>query len=458
MADLNFGLLQGVPLPTPGQQVAQVPTGGGLGSLLNGLAQGRQQAIENAANQSKLAMMQQQNDMQMQMMPAQIAEANARASLLQQQAQQAQSDEAVRQQAANVPIPTQLGPGTGGIDEYTRQLAGIYSKAGRPELAMKVLEGAQSLSNSTLKNQQALMEMTASEAKNKFEQLKNAGGLAFSLTQLPDDQAARLYNSQYGKIINSIDSNSPKIGSSADEIVAYLHGASSSLLKWDETLKNNPALVAKLMPTPESEAALSKNLLATGGPETALDKAIAKSDAGIYRTAVDSIEAMKSFRNTVQTAQAELKSVPDAVLGPAANFFRNPKFQKQAQVLKSSLNAAALQAKEMYRLGSGQGFTDADRDFLTEVVGNTAIDKMPLQTILEKMEKVSQKAELAAWKQANSIRKQSRGYDAWLTENPKPEFNTQNTASANGFQDGQIYQDANGNQARYINGQWAPVK
>jgi len=189
-----------------------------------------------------------------------------------------------------------------------------------------------------------------------------------------------------------------------------------------------------------------------------LDIALGSKDAEAAKVARDNRDSMDTFHTTVQSAKKELSSVPEYSVGPAANFLKIPKWNAQAQILKSSLNSLALQAKDIYKLGGGQGFTDADRDFLTEVVGNTAMDKYPLSKILDKMDDLAAKSKYQSWKREDEIMQNSDKYSQWKKNNPEPAKSWEDKSKNSAFEEGQIYQDAKGNKAKYVNGKWVEVQ
>lgn len=156
--------------------------------------------------------------------------------------------------------------------------------------------------------------------------------------------------------------------------------------------------------------------------KNSLNANLNKQDALIAKDASDVRYNMGMFKTTVSDAKGALEKVPSAALGPIANLKNLNSADPNVQVLRSSLNALALQAKELYKLGSGQGFTDADRDFLTMIVGNPGQYKGSIKTILNKMDELSDRVITQNWNRENGIRKRSGGddYKQWLESNPKP--------------------------------------
>lgn len=360
MSDLNFGLLQGVPLPTPGQTVYQLPvhSQSGLDSLMGGISSGLQQGQAMQLQRGQLALDQQRNAVAQQLAPSQIA-------LAQAQAQAAQADAAARmngvqqqrglaalangQQPAMPPqampqgMAPQMAPAsmsgpapTGAINatvqpgmttpgasqapsqapqgDYNTAVTDYYKKIGRPDLAMKMLTDQQGLMEATIKNKKALTEMTDQEAKTKWEHFEHAGTIAFGLTQVPDDQAYDLYQKQYGKIINKIDPNAPKLGAGKDETLAYLHAAVSAYSQVKQAVGANPALASKIAPTKESQEAFTKTATGESKPtDTAKAQDLVTQrqqelDAAIQNSGSNSKEAQDAQDRVTEAQDAVTKS------------------------------------------------------------------------------------------------------------------------------------------------------
>lgn len=73
------------------------------------------------------------------------------------------------------------------------------------------------------------------------------------------------------------------------------------------------------------------------------------------------------------------------VLGRVGNAANDPDYAN----LQGALNGITLQAKELYNLGSGQGFSDADRDFLGEVIAGKYSRAETIGLALDRMEQIS---------------------------------------------------------------------
>ena len=161
---------------------------------------------------------------------------------------------------------------------------------------------------------------------------------------------------------------------------------------------------------------------ARGQTNNPLTSELAKQDAKAAGDASTLRGNMETMHVDAQDVLKQLPNVPEVAVGPIQKGMGLDKLSPEAQKIVGPLNAMALQLKEYYKLGSGQGFTDADRDFLTEIAGNTGFYKYPLQTIVERMDKIAGSARYNAWKKENGIRKRdsAENYQSWLESNPEP--------------------------------------
>ena len=80
----------------------------------------------------------------------------------------------------------------------------------------------------------------------------------------------------------------------------------------------------------------------------------------------DTMGSLNNLNFSIQQAQQLLPKVAmtGPVLGRVGNAAEDPDYKN----LQGAINSITLQAKDLYNLGSGQGFTDADREFLRDVV------------------------------------------------------------------------------------------
>lgn len=80
-------------------------------------------------------------------------------------------------------------------------------------------------------------------------------------------------------------------------------------------------------------------------------------------------------------------SLTGPILGRVGNAANDPDYAN----LQGALNGITLQAKELYNLGSGQGFSDADRDFLGEVIAGKYSRAETINLALDRMSDLSKK-------------------------------------------------------------------
>jgi hypothetical protein len=213
---VNFNLLSSI-APT-NQTVAQIPQQPNqfdefTKNMLSGIIQGQQMQ----GNQQQMQMNQMKMD-----------------SIKQAQAQQ--------QALGQIGQQNQDNP-----EAYDQAIVNFYKQSGDPESAQKYLTGKQSLLESTIKTASEFQDMTAKERENKFKQLQYNGGIAYSLTNLPDQQAVSEY-AKYQPQMKNVDPNAPNPDSDPKTILAYLHGSVSALMYGSDLLKSNPELLASTLP------------------------------------------------------------------------------------------------------------------------------------------------------------------------------------------------------------------
>lgn len=216
--------------------------------------------------------------------------------------------------------------------------------------------------------------------------------------------------------------------SMSNTAVNYLKESKSSLAKSIEEA-NTARKAAGQQPLTSNEEAQIYSQYAFNLPkkgvqlENKLQEKIYEKDANMVEEASKIRFSVPSMRIDIQDAIKQLPNIPDFAVGPIPKAVGLDKLSPEAQKLIQPLNGIALQLKEYYKLGSGQGFTDADRNFLTEIAGNTGYYKSSLGDILARLNRISTAAEYNAWKKEDEIR--SRGnkedYQQWSKGNPQPQ-------------------------------------
>ncbi len=156
-----------------------------------------------------------------------------------------------------------------------------------------------------------------------------------------------------------------------------------------------------------------------------LDENLDKQDAIAAVKAADSRDSMNVMLGNIKQARQDLAAVPESAMGPVKGWIARQTSQK-AQVLESSLNSLALQAKDLFKLGSGQGFTDADRDFLVRIEGGLNNYKGSVTDLLDRAENLANHVTVSSWMRENNIRKGTERYNQWLSNNPAPDVKVKN--------------------------------
>lgn len=126
---------------------------------------------------------------------------------------------------------------------------------------------------------------------------------------------------------------------------------------------------------------------AAGGTKFAESRGTAAGKASIENDTTAG--NLQNFDSSIQQARVLLPKVQltGPVLGRAGAAANDPDYAN----LQGSLNSIVLQAKDLYNLGSGQGFSNADRDFLGDVVGGKYSRAETIGYALDRLEEVSQK-------------------------------------------------------------------
>lgn len=436
----NFGILQGIQPPQVIGSLPSTPARDGVGELMGGIMSGLQQGqqLQNQKKEGQLL------DLKIQSGKLDLSDrqaANDYANKLDQAAQQ-------------------------GMDAYlkalnpTDRINVLTKQAQQREAEAKARkEGVES--GYSVSTYNAVAHSSAQQFKTPEEQEKAYQSIRM---QAPEDVRSTMptnFDPKYAPIA---------VASGLQAEAAMLrskHGAATGGAPTDtqkrinEINQNRARQGLEPLPAQEESKYLTQGLTTSISPNKGqvnpYDTALAQNDAKQAGEATTLRTNMETLHTNAQTVLQKLPSVPDFALGPISKKLKIDKLSPEAQQIISPLNAMAFQLKEYYKLGSGQGFTDADRDFLTEIAGNTGYYKYPLKEIVTRMDKLAATARYNSWKKENNIRKNSSTYQQWLQDNPEPSKSWENQAQANSFQEGRVYQDANGNKAKYINGKWESI-
>jgi hypothetical protein len=125
----------------------------------------------------------------------------------------------------------------------------------------------------------------------------------------------------------------------------------------------------------------------------------------------ETLGTLQTMQNAIQNAKAQLQrvSMTGPVLGRTAEAARDPEYVN----LQRNINEITLLAKDLYNLGSGQGFTDADRDFLQELAGGKYNRAESIGYALDQMQNALQR-------RAQYLQRQSQQYQQRYNPSQNP--------------------------------------
>lgn len=414
---VNFGILQPIQAP---QVVANLPQQSNINPLTN-LGTGIQNAVQNMQGA-------QLNNLQIDKAKIDLDEAKTA------QEKRRNYDEIVKQSNGN-------------FDNYVKAVSKVD-----PIMAMDAMNKRQQIQNLVEQTRGNKATADKAEMSNATEYWAQLGNLASSAMQLarpdgtPFDQKtkAAYFNKGLEFFPDTLKQGLKKIApegfTESNAIVLITEGAmaQASMAKGKEVAPSdtkkrldevNAARVAAgqaPMTAQEQAATLEKGLGTSIDPSKGqvnpVDSALAQVDAKQAGDLANTRQSMTTLYNDAKEVEKLLPSVPGWATGPIAKGLNLDKLSPDAQKIISPLNAMALQLKDYYKLGSGQGFTDADRDFLTEIAGNTGFYKYSLKYINERMQTIAQAAEYNAWKKEDAIRQGGapEKYKLWKQNNPEP--------------------------------------
>lgn len=98
----------------------------------------------------------------------------------------------------------------------------------------------------------------------------------------------------------------------------------------------------------------------------------------------NTLSSLDSLEYSIGQAQELLPkvSMTGPIYGRIGNLAEEPDYKN----LQGTINSITLQAKDLYNLGSGQGFTDADRDFLRDVIAGKYARSETIQSGLQRFQ------------------------------------------------------------------------
>lgn len=136
------------------------------------------------------------------------------------------------------------------------------------------------------------------------------------------------------------------------------------------------------------EDAKNASDIAAAAPKAFNDKRGAKAGENSV-TNEDTMASLDTLDNTITEGRAALKKTKATgpLLGPGAEAINDPEFKN----LQGHVNALTLQAKDLFNLGSGQGFSDNDLKFLKDVTAGKYARADTISYAFDRMENLSEK-------------------------------------------------------------------
>lgn len=241
----------------------------------------------------------------------------------------------------------------------------------------------------------------------------------------------------------------------------------------------------------QQQSELQKQIDAAGAPKVVnpYDSELAKKDADSAGTARSTRDTITHLMSDATDAKSKLTQIPNFKLGPIVDVLKTNRFDTNVQEVQKLLAEMPFLNKSLVGISQGMKFTQGELDQLNKITGSTASNKGALQWIMDRTLVKGTAENHNLWEREKSVRSNGSTslYNKWLAENPEPpkELNdpsniylhpeligkkanagnqaqtaapVNNTGSTNnGFQEGKIYQDANGNKAKFINGKWEAI-
>jgi len=116
----------------------------------------------------------------------------------------------------------------------------------------------------------------------------------------------------------------------------------------------------------QAEANVDLSMKPQIGKATAFSEALGRGAGAAVTENTKAAGSLDSLVGSIQQAKELLPQVQ--ATGPIGGRIGALAEDPQYRNLQGAINSITLQAKDLYNLGSGQGFTDADRKFLQEVI------------------------------------------------------------------------------------------
>jgi hypothetical protein len=110
----------------------------------------------------------------------------------------------------------------------------------------------------------------------------------------------------------------------------------------------------------------------------------AKSDYARLNDQSKVVSRLPLLEQDLSLYETKLQNIDPSLMGPirgTAAYYVSP----EIQALTSNARSVALQLKDIYNLGNGQGFTDADRNYLDSIIGGAKVDPIAAADTLKDM-------------------------------------------------------------------------
>lgn len=159
----------------------------------------------------------------------------------------------------------------------------------------------------------------------------------------------------------------------------------------------NEALAIRGATVKGAEKQAEKNVELEMNPIIAKATKVAEGQGGKILDNDAALGNLQSMRDSIADARLLVPTVAmtGPILGRVGALAQDPDYNN----LQGALNSITLQAKELYNLGSGQGFTDADRTFLQEIVSGKYARAEQIPMALERLDRALARREAFLAKQ-----------------------------------------------------------
>lgn len=469
---VDFGLLQ-TKQPVGGvvATLPMVPQTNSLDSLAGGIMSGLQQGQQIKASRQNMAVQQQQMDQSAQAFPLQQQERQQTNEMNQMKIDSAktqQVDIAEQRKASQQSYQAYLD-----VVKKQDPVQWIKIQKDESEVKKNFVDAADK------------MEDTKGKGVNNYYSIAEAGGnMASTAVQNgknPAEQEA-IYQQQLQYLPDSLRAVYPKTLKGNEGLLIKI--GTDAHLDLLEKSQNDPKNTTTNQKELRQIGILEKKAKETGGLTSIdrteldglkqaqaakdqkltvnpLDSKLAEVDTGRLKTYHDASDKAPDIAQKVQMAKAILQRPGMATkVGPTIDLSHLNQLSPDVQELGSLLNDLALTAKGLSGMPSNT-FSEADRNFVAKIAGTTAFNIKSLNGTLDRMSELSKQAVIKTYNEEEKIRKQSGNYKEWKAQNPAPDLSAweekkQNKASTQ-FEEGKVYQDAGGNKAQYINGQWKEI-